>query len=76
MVWIIQDWMSNHCYKEEKFNSFGEARDFISEVADDQATRDGGMDQTKCDEIYNGVCDDLYAIEVDKDGKKLESIEA
>lgn len=70
-IWIIEDWMSNHCYTDKTFTSFEEARDFISEVGDDQATRDGGMDQAKCDEIYNGVCDDLYATEVNEEGVKI-----
>lgn len=70
-MWIIEDWMSNHVYRDKTFNSFEEARDFISEVADDEATRNGGMDEAKCEEIYNGVCEDLYAIEVDNEGNKV-----
>ena len=72
MTWIIKDWMSNHCYPEMKFDSFEEARDFISEVASNEATKQATTKtEEEFEEIYNGICEDLYAIEVDEDGNSI-----
>ena len=64
--WIIQDWMSNHVYKDKTFDSFEDARDFISEVATKEANKrfDEEKTPTAWNELYDGICDDLYAIEV------------
>lgn len=70
-MWIIEDWMSNHVYRDKTFNSFEDARDFISEVADEEAYKLHPEDEAKREEIYNGICEDLYAIEVDKEGNKV-----
>lgn len=61
---IIEDWMGNHCYPDVEFDSFEDARDFISEVAHEQCVEAGLTDGTdEYEELYNGVCEDLYAIE-------------
>lgn len=62
---IIKDWMNNHCYTDKTFNSFEEARDFISEVASAEAGED--------EDLYNGICEDLYAIEVNEEGEEVQN---
>lgn len=62
--WIIEDWMSKHVYRDQRFDSFEAARDFISQVADDEAWRQFPDDEARREELYNGICEDLYAIEV------------
>lgn len=69
MKWVIKDWMNNHCFTDKTFNSFEEARDFISEIADHEAmTQTSGLGikdgNKEYEEIYNGICEDLYAEEV------------
>ena len=64
--WVIEDWMSKRCYPDVSFNSFEDARDFISEVAHEQCIEAGLVDGTdEYEELYNGINEDLYAIEVD-----------
>lgn len=53
-MWIIETWMGRHVFTEHTFETFEEARDFISEYADGEA-------ESEAD--YNGICDDLYAVE-------------
>lgn len=65
-MWIIKDWMNNHCYIDKKFESFEETRDFISEIADLEAYEKYPDNETKREELYNGICEDLYAEEVKK----------
>lgn len=66
--WIIQDWMSNHVYRDKTFTSFDDARDFISEVASNYATAEceklGDYSEEKFEELHTGICEDLYAVEV------------
>lgn len=74
-MWIIKDWMNNHCYTDKTFNSFEEARDFISEVAQAEADKKIGYDRIGTDDwedLYNGICDDLYAIEVNEEGEEVQ----
>lgn len=54
-LWIIEDWMGIHVFNYKQFTSFEDARAFISEYADKT---------TKTEDEYNGVCEDLYAVEV------------
>lgn len=67
-MWIIEDWMSNHVYRDKTFNSFEEARAFIDEVAQEyayaEAEKTGDYSEETIEELENGICDDLYAIEV------------
>lgn len=61
--WIIEDWMSRHVYTEHEFDSFEEARDFISEVATEQCYELVGdnPDTPAWEQMYDGICEDLYA---------------
>lgn len=54
-VWVIEDWMGRHLFTDKTFESFEDARGFISDYADGEA----GGDENE----YNGICDDLYAEE-------------
>jgi hypothetical protein len=58
-MWIIEDWMGNHVFADKMFESFQEARGFISDYAETESA--GSEDD------YNGICDDLYAVSLDGD---------
>ena len=62
--WIIRDWMSNDCnlFGKTEFDSFGSARDEIQRFADSL---------TKDEDRQEGICEDLYAINVDDNGEEL-----
>jgi hypothetical protein len=51
--WIIKTWMGRHVFTDRTFDSFEEARGFISEYADVVAENE---------DEYNGICEDLYAV--------------
>lgn len=72
--WIIRDWMGSGCnlLGRTEFDSFGDARAEIDRFADDEVERttDGMTDEDK-ESIYNGICADLYAVNVDENGKEL-----
>lgn len=61
-TWIIQDWMSKHVFTDKTFNSYGDARDFITEYANENSKT--------ADEMI-GICEDLYAINIDDNGNVL-----
>lgn len=68
-MYIIEDWMSQHVYKDKTFDSFEDARGFISEVATQAADNEIGyhrMGNDDWEDVYNGICEDLYAIEVEE----------
>lgn len=71
--WIIEDWTGKHCYTDREFDSFDEARDFISEIANQVADEKfpDDIDGFEHEEEYNGICEDLYAIEIYADGTKM-----
>lgn len=54
-MWIIQDWMSQRVFDDKSFDSFDEARGFITEHANETSTSEREFD---------GICEDLYAIEM------------
>lgn len=74
MSWHIEDWASSEVkFNGQRFDSFEEARDFISEVAEKEADRTIGYHRTGSDEweeVYNGICEDLYAIEDEEESKQ------
>lgn len=64
MTWHIEDWASS----DEKFNgirfdSFEEARDFIQEQANEEAAREYPDNEELREQLSEGICEDLYAIE-------------
>ena len=61
--WIIKDWVGNIKFNGEKFESFGEARGAINEEAYVMFP-DSEDDQ-------NAYCEDMYAINIDDNGKEL-----
>lgn len=65
MSWHIEDWMSKHCYPEQSFETYEDARAFIQEQAHCAALEAAGEDteSEKYTEVYDGVCEDLYAVE-------------
>ena len=70
---IIQDWMGKHCYPDVSFTSFDDARDFISEVAHEQCIEAGLVDGTdEYEEALQGIEGDLYAVNIDENGKEIE----
>lgn len=54
--WIIEDWMGNRVFPERVFDSFEDARDFISVYADEVSDGD--------DYEYDTICEDLYAVQI------------
>lgn len=69
MAWIIEDWTSHHVYQDKTFTSFEETRDFIAEVAQAEADKVIGFNRMGSDDwenYYDGICEDLYAIEVEE----------
>lgn len=80
-TWIIKDWMGNNTNLNGKteFNSFGEARAAIDEFAYwlcDLAVKNGKYktDSEEYDNAFNGICEDLYAINVDENGRELPDV--
>ena len=63
-MWIIEDWMSRHVYTDKELESYGHARDFISDIASNEADTSEVIGSDEWDDKYNGVCEDLYAVEV------------
>lgn len=63
MRYIIIDWIGNHVIPEEEFDSFEQARDRISELATIEADNNFKPDTPEWEELYQGVCEDLYAEE-------------
>lgn len=77
-TWIIRDWMGNDCdlYGKKEFKDFGDARAEIEKFAADlcdTAVKNGkySADSQEYEDAYSGICDDLYAINVDENGKEI-----
>lgn len=76
--WIIRDWMGNDCnlLGRTEFESFGDAREEIDRFAD-EITGDvpldapGGVSNETKEVRMQGICEDLYAINIDENGKEL-----
>lgn len=77
--WIIRDWAGNDCNLRGRteFDSFGDARDEISQFADEITgaglpldTLGGVSNETK-EVRMNGIEEDLYAINLDDNGNEL-----
>lgn len=76
--WIIRDWMGHDCNLRGRteFDSFGDARAEIDRFAD-EITGDvpldtlGGVSNETKEVRMQGICEDLYAINVDENGKEL-----
>lgn len=62
MTWGIVDWTGRRILPGETFESFEEARGRISEIADAEADKE--PTETRRENTYNGICEDLYAEEV------------
>lgn len=58
-VWVIETWMGRHVFVGKEFDSFEEARDYISDYAYNQVE---GLPEDEADEEYGGICEDLYAV--------------
>lgn len=56
-MWIVEDWMGNHVFRDKTFISFQDARGFIMDYAETESN--GNEDD------YNGICEDLYAVSID-----------
>lgn len=76
--WIIRDWAGNDCnlMGRAEFKSYGDARDEISWFANSivaTAVKNGKYkaDSVEADDAYNGICEDLYAINIDDNGNEL-----
>lgn len=65
-TWIIQTWMGRHVFTDQSFETFDEARGFISERANEEvsAHRANGWITTdaEAERLYDGICEDLYAV--------------
>jgi hypothetical protein len=57
-MWIIETWMGRHVFTDQTFETFEEARGFISDYAETEAGDD--------EDTYNGICEDLYAVQAGK----------
>ena len=79
MTFVIRDWMNNPInLGQETYESFDDARAAIDEFADEitgiglpMDTLGGVSNETK-EVRMNGICEDLYAIEIDEDGNEVE----
>lgn len=76
--WIIKNWMGQdaNLNGKKEFESFGDARAAIDEFAYwlcDLAVKNGKYktDSDEYDEAFNGINDDLYAINVDYYGREI-----
>lgn len=77
--WIIRDWMNNDVNLNgiTEFASFGDARAAIDEFADEITGKGlpldtlGGVSNESKEIRMQGICEDLYAINVDEDGREL-----
>lgn len=63
MIWIIEDWISNRVLKDETFDSYEHARERIYELAVIESDNNFKRDTPEWEECYQGLCEDLYAIE-------------
>lgn len=72
MSWHIEGWSSNkELFDGIRFNSYEEAREHISYVATQEAdaqTPGGSVRGAEWEEIYDGICEDLYAVQ-DEDSR-------
>lgn len=76
--WIIKDWAGNDCnlLGRTEFKNFGDARAEIDRFAD-KVTGDtpletlGGVSNETKEVRMNGICEDLYAINIDDDGNEI-----
>lgn len=79
--WIIRDWMGNdtNLLGRVEFENFGDARAEIDKFAD-EITGDvpldtlGGVSNETKEVRMQGICEDLYAVNVDENGKELPDI--
>lgn len=70
-TWVIQDWTGQEI--EDGFESFGDARARIDELATIEADNNYARDieATAWEELYDGICEDLYAVNLDANGNVL-----
>ncbi len=62
MSFYIEDWTGKRV-SDDTFPDFQSARDRIYEIANEEAFKSGhAEDSPEYEEIYDGVCDDLYAV--------------
>ena len=77
--WIIRDWMGNDCnlLSRTEFDNFGDAIAEIDRFADEitgeglPLDSKGGVSNETKEVRMQGICEDLYAINVDKNGNEL-----
>lgn len=77
-TWIIRDWAGNDCnlLGRKTFKSFADARAEIDKFADEvtgNTSMDtlGGVSNETKEVRMNGICEDLYAINIDENGNEL-----
>lgn len=61
MAWVIIDWAGNRVLPDETFDSFEDARERIGELATIEADNNFPADTPEWEELYQGLCEDLYA---------------
>lgn len=78
--WIIRDWMGHDCNLRGRteFENFGDARAeidiFADEITGEGLPLDtiGGVSNETKEVRMQGICEDLYAINIDDNGKEIE----
>lgn len=60
-TYVIEDWMGKRKFLDKTFDSFQEARGFISDWANEH--KEGSTEEER-ERDYNGICEDLYAVRV------------
>ena len=76
--WIIRDWAGNNCnlLGRTEFESFADAIEEIDRFAD-EITGDvpletlGGVSNETKEARMQGICEDLYVINIDENGNEL-----
>lgn len=77
--WIIRDWMGNdtNLLGRTEFDNFGDAIAEISKFADEITGAGlpldtlGGVSNESKEIRMQGICEDLYAINIDENGNEL-----
>jgi hypothetical protein len=63
-TYVIEDWMGHRKFPDKTFDSFQEARGFISDWAEEHKE---GNTEAERERDYNGICEDFYAVLLKED---------
>lgn len=63
MSYIIIDWIGNIVNDPIEYATFEDARQAITELATIEADNNHKPDTPEWEELYQGICEDLYAEE-------------